>query len=425
MGFSSRAFSMTGKYAKLLFMGKKDKKAACFKTNRMSGVFFTLLAGFCFAVPAGCSRPQPQVPAPLPQSEPEESRFPWKALAILKTGENPLWFELSEDGPRLVSSPGEAALFPYTPWPLSRYITGMIPWDGDLVLAANRCGFYVLTPLVEGGAVLYDVSNSAQWNPYAVSSFFMYENHPAVVLYRDVFFAESSAPPSDPPFFILSRESPIPEAVSFSIQDTLPESPAGKDAAWELNNLRLSRDGFWYGRWMRIDGPKPETVYFKTADLSQPGKTVSAGEYRNSGLPEPVSAAPAFVTAFLAALADQVSFGAVQTAVELVSPSFPAARIFSADIQQGGVESTSALRGYYRETPNPFVIAVDAGGRLFGSGEGFFSFSLPLLPEGFAYTGVCLTGEVLAATWEEQEDSGIGAAGFMVMDAGAFGISRF
>jgi hypothetical protein len=46
-------------------------------------------------------------------------------------------------------------------------------------------------------------------------------------------------------------------------------------------------------------------------------------------------------------------------------------------------------------------------------------FSLPALPEGFSYTGAGLAGKVLAASWEEQEDSAVGAAGFMVMDAEA------
>jgi hypothetical protein len=399
-----------------------EKRAACFKTSRAPGALFMLITGFCFAVQAGCSRQQPQVPEPLPRNQPEESRLSWKALAVLKTGENPLWFELSEDGPRLVASPGEAALLPYTPWPLSRYIAGMLPWEGDLVLAANRGGFYVLIPLAEGGAVLYGVSDSAQWDPYAVSSLFMYENHPAVLLYRDVFFAEPSAPPPDPPFFMLSRESPVPEAVNLPVLDSLPESPGENPAVWELNSLRPGRDGFWYGRRTRTGGPRPETVYFRAADLSRQGEVVSAGEYRNSGLPEPVSAAPAYIASFLAALAAQVPPGG--QAVEFVSPSFPAARIFSTDIQ-GGAGNTGVLRGYYRESPEPLVFAIDAEGRFFGMArrERLFSSALPPLPQGFVYTGVSLAGGVLAATWEEQEDSGTGAAGFLVMDAGVFGMS--
>jgi hypothetical protein len=397
---------------------------AGFKPGRGRGkVLFTLFAVFCFAAVTGCPgrKPFPAVPAasePPAQNLPEETRLPWKAAAILKTGKNPLWFELSGDGPRLISSPEEAALIPYTPWPLSRYIAGMIPWDGDLVLAANRGGFFVLDPLAEGGAVLYSVLDPARWDLYAVSALFMYGNRPVVLLYRDAFFSAPQAPPPDPPFFVLSRDSPVPVAVKFPILDSLPENSAGNSAAWELNSLRPGRDGFWYGRRTQTGGPRPETVYFRTADLSREGEKVSSGEYRNSALPEPASAAPEYIASFLAVLAEEAPFGDGQAAVELVSPDFPAARIFSAGLQ-GDAEDAGILHGYYRKNPEPLVFAVDAGGRLFGvaRGEAVFRFSLPPLPRGFVYTGACLAGTVLVTAWEEQEGSGIGAAGFMVMDA--------
>jgi hypothetical protein len=58
-------------------------------------------------------------------------------------------------------------------------------------------------------------------------------------------------------------------------------------------------------------------------------------------------------------------------------------------------------------------------------GQGFFSygeeteseyFSLYALGEGFVYTGVAVIGNVLVASWEEQQEAGVGAAGFMVVD---------
>jgi hypothetical protein len=44
------------------------------------------------------------------------------------------------------------------------------------------------------------------------------------------------------------------------------------------------------------------------------------------------------------------------------------------------------------------------------------SFSLPLLPENFVYTGIGLAGDTVFAAWEEQRDWNIGAAGFMVTE---------
>ena len=40
---------------------------------------------------------------------------------------------------------------------------------------------------------------------------------------------------------------------------------------------------------------------------------------------------------------------------------------------------------------------------------------LPPLPEAFVYTGAAVLGDVLVAAWEEQQEAGIGAAGFMVL----------
>jgi len=45
----------------------------------------------------------------------------------------------------------------------------------------------------------------------------------------------------------------------------------------------------------------------------------------------------------------------------------------------------------------------------------FSHLSLPPLPEGFVYTGVGNVGDSLFASWEEQEDFSIGAAGFVVI----------
>ena len=44
-------------------------------------------------------------------------------------------------------------------------------------------------------------------------------------------------------------------------------------------------------------------------------------------------------------------------------------------------------------------------------------FSLPALSEDFVYTGIALLGDIILASWEEQQEAGIGAAGFMVRSA--------
>jgi hypothetical protein len=55
---------------------------------------------------------------------------------------------------------------------------------------------------------------------------------------------------------------------------------------------------------------------------------------------------------------------------------------------------------------------VEAGTGETEGGDGRF---LPVLPEGFVYTGLAWAGDTLFAAWEEQEDYNIGAAGFMAI----------
>ena len=119
----------------------------------------------------------------------------WPAIALLRTGENPLWFELGPEGPALIESPSRASLTPYAPWPHARHITGMLLWEGLLVMTVNRDGFIVLRPVAEGAdAVLYRVAGSGLWEPYTAESFFLWEDRPTALLYQNDFFTGPTSP---------------------------------------------------------------------------------------------------------------------------------------------------------------------------------------------------------------------------------------
>jgi hypothetical protein len=75
------------------------------------------------------------------------------------------------------------------------------------------------------------------------------------------------------------------------------------------------------------------------------------------------------------------------------------------DLSQRG-EGISA--GVFRASQAPAETGTEEENR---EGRRF----LPILPEGFAYTGLAWLGDTLFASWEEQEDYNIGAAGFMAV----------
>jgi len=331
----------------------------------------------------------------------------WPAVALLRTGKNPIWFELAPDGPKHIASAAAAELSPYTPWPHARYITGMLLWDGFLVMAVNGDGFLVLGPSENADLALYRASHSL-WKPYTAESFFLWDDKPAVLLYRNNFFSGPAVPPVFPQIYVLDKSSPVPLGVSVPAFESFPEG-----GFWEAELARIASDGFWYYRMKEKGGEQNETAYFRTASLSEAGEAITVNEWRNSGDPEWPRNVSLHLT-YILDRAPELVPGRI-SAVRVLSPDFDRPRLFSS--ARSG-ESLVILHSYSRETPEPLALVI------LGDGRGFISegkepevkpFSLPALPDGFVYTGIALVENAVVASWEEQREAGIGAAGFMVM----------
>jgi hypothetical protein len=341
--------------------------------------------------------------------------------ALIKPGETPLWFELGREGPELINSPYEASLNSFEPWPLARLITGLLPQGNRLIGAANRIGFLVFIPGEEGYLALYAITDVPGWEQYTAASLFLYRETPAVLLYRNDLFAD---PPEDPPV------PPVRGLVKGSLKPVGLEVPAlgniPPGEGWEVDALRLGKDGYWYYRGDKRRGDKPELVYFRSRDLSGPGEVSSAGAFRNASAPFPLKEAPALLGQILEEAFKLSGPGRIPIAA-VTSAAFGGIRYFSEAPPQAGEEGELVeLVGYYA--------AADAGGPsasyglvLFPGGKGIYGkfregaietqmFTLPDLPEKFIYTGIGLSGSALIALWEEQEDLHVGAAGFMVIN---------
>ncbi|MDR2371435.1 MAG: hypothetical protein LBD71_08140, partial [Treponema sp.] len=158
------------------------KKRAC-----LLPALFSLFMLFVFVV--SC---KPQKTEAVFAPGPEAGLPPF---ALLETGENPLWFELSPEGPRVIDAPGNASLAPFVPWTTARHITGMLPGKaGGLVMAVNRGGFLLAGTYGAAGARVPELTalhrvEAPYWNDYTAVSFFLLNEKPAVLLSRDDFFA--------------------------------------------------------------------------------------------------------------------------------------------------------------------------------------------------------------------------------------------
>jgi hypothetical protein len=264
-------------------------------------------------------------------------------FALLRAGENPLWFEFSDQGPRLIGSPGEAEAAPFVPWPLARHVREILSLEGELFFAVNRDGLLAASAWKsrdktgsgtqpDPDAALYRIPGDLYWQAYTVAALFPYQGRPALLFYRDDHFSDPPPNPPDPPVLGPAEDFSGFAALEIPALEDIPFAEG-----WEADLLRPGTDGYWYYRGLtRVEGGR-DIRYFRTASLSRKGEEVSTGAFW-------ASQAPA----------------------------------------EAGTDGEDGLL-------------------------------LPVLPEGFVYTGSAWLGDTLFAAWEEQEDYNIGAAGFMAL----------
>jgi hypothetical protein len=258
-----------------------------------------------FLVPllsCGKSLPKPSAGAPvsagtLPGEEVRPSETSGRnLLALLLAGENPLWFEFSGQGPRLIGSPGEAETVPFVPWPLARHVRGILPLGEGLFLAVNRDGLLAalaLGPRNETAAgepdtvappepdlALYRIPGDPYWQDYTIAALFPYRNRPALLFYRDDNFSEPAPAPPEPP--VLAPAEDLSGFAPLEIP-ALGDIPFAE--GWEADLLRPGADAYWYYRGLRRVNGGREIRYFRTGDLSQRGEDVSAEVFRASQIP--------------------------------------------------------------------------------------------------------------------------------------------
>ena len=254
-----------------------------------------------------------------------------RPAAVLQTGDIPLWFRLTEEGPVLLESIEDAALSAaLVPWPLALHIRYMHEKNGEIILAINRDGFIKLA-LYKGeieGITLFRFSGGEYWRQYTIGGFVFYNDNPTALLYLDNRFISSASPPPLLRTWTFNMQSNMPFPLPVPALEIYPA-----EEGWEADALRYGSGGLIYYRMVKRNNAKPAVIMFSTKDLAKAGKEISSDVFFNSAVRK-------------------------------------------------------------EEISNPL---------------------LPALPEGFFYTEVGRVGDNLFASWEEQEDYNIGAAGFVVI----------
>ena len=346
-----------------------------------------------------------------------EHRVMVSPLAIVQAGKFPLWFQFIDGKPTLIESIEDAVYSSaLVPWPLAAHVRFMLGQGDDILMAINRDGFICFTPRQNKGGFasigLYRFSGGEFWQHYTVCAFVLittseFQLTPAALLYRDDRFFDSDASLPSPRLWTFSMNSPQPQPLALPALDAfMPED------GWDIDALRRGADGYWYFRAMKKDTAQPELQMLRLIDFLHEGEQVSRGVFQNAALPEPLSAAPQQLRDMLSAIFAESGCGQAL----ILSPEFQTIRSFAIDREKpsvfgffvNGLSSDSLL-----------LISDFRGNAMYIEAHTISAvhhFSLPALPEGFAYTGIALCDNTIIASWEEQDNYSIGAAGFMMIE---------
>lgn len=341
----------------------------------------------------------------------------------LTPGPDPRWFEVGTNGPVAISSPDQASLVPFTPWPLARRIVGMVVQDDRIVASVNQEGFLTFQGGTEAGDTgplrLTWVSEGDVWSHYSVGTVFSYLGNPSVFLYRDHFFTDPTVPVLRYPV-----RSLVPGAPGLKTLDLAFLRGLGTAEGWEADSLVAGSDGRWFLRSGRTVKNAGERRFLVAPSLDSPGIETNQGAFRNAQLPCPLSQAPEALQLAIVSAYDII--GPNRRAVAMViGKNYDSARSFFADPQSNAsgslgtsTENILQLWGVADKNvgfllfPDGVCVKAETHGKDRDSAE---RFTLPSLPQNFVYTGVAILGERIIASWEEQDSWAVGAAGFVVI----------
>ena len=243
--------------------------------KRMNLIFLRVLCvlslGFCFFSNISCYRSD---------NKSNSSQFVNKGAlpsAILQTGEHPIWFQLTENGPVHIESIEDAIhSAAFIPWPFALHVRFYHEKNDELVMAINRDGFVKISPQ-DTGLALYHFSGGTLWKQYTVGGFFNYNDHDIALLYLDNRFLNSDAPIPNPRTWSFNMESNSIIPLGIPALELYPASEG-----WNTDTLRQSSDGNWYYRVSKLNTLQPEIFYLRTENLAQAGIVISVEDFFSS-----------------------------------------------------------------------------------------------------------------------------------------------
>ncbi len=353
----------------------------------------------------------PKVSVTETETDAETSATLWMhPSAIVVPGDNPLWFEFSDEEPLVISSPEEASLRSFVPWPHSIHIQNMLIDENRLVMAVNRLGFLVFIPWDNNRLGMYSVSDKNDWSPHSIASFFLFDQKPSALLYRNDFFSNNED--------ISLPETPVRALIKGNTQPITAEIPAFKDFpslnGWDIEALDQGKDGAWYFIVVQKSSDIYGKFYYKAESLDEQPSPISMGDYWLALEPESVRNAPLLLRETsekaIGSRSENHSY-----LIEKLSLNSEYETHYSSHSGEGDIVSLFV----FSDDNTALAVFSDgsgaAGKKNADDSIETFLYALPELPADFFYTGIALADDTIMASWEEQRSYGVGAAGFVLV----------
>ncbi|MDR0539663.1 MAG: hypothetical protein LBG74_04070 [Spirochaetaceae bacterium] len=364
----------------------------------------------------GCKPKMPETP-PQPAGH-GNNVFPHTPQAVIMTGKTPLWFEFAPLIPNHLKRVEDAALNEFSPWPVARHATGLLPFENGLAAAVNRYGFLAVLP-DKPGKLLFYAFEETEWFPGATASIpFYFDGRPTVILSGHDFFLEAGLPPPLKQFFAL-----VP-GESLLTNPLIPafEQFAGADG-WDIETFFPTAQGWWYfkARNKSTQG-KPANHYYRAeaSGVSQKIDEVGEAAFYEAFAPLKVTAVsvlPPLVNALL------VESGVSQDGnwhLTLFTDTAGKLAFSGAAAKTDGTATPLYAMNAGDDYEQSVLLVSERGAApaavfYYGGNAAIKKQALPILPENFFWTGAGCAGGNLIAFWEERDNWNIGAAGFMIV----------
>ncbi|MBR4450162.1 MAG: hypothetical protein IKS30_08145 [Treponema sp.] len=370
--------------------------------------FFAVFAGlFILTGFTGCSKNKETTPVQIEQESSDHS-----------------WYFFTGNGFEKTSLPQKSGISSLKPWTETlRASDGNTDADGNGLLLINRLGIVLIQ---KGGqpVLMQDVqifSNSTASNlvfdgtdsyiTLGRSSFFnkdaslnvddnLEPNRPFVV----------RASVADRAFYPVVTYGDLGLAAGGEITGSNYD---GKNWLCSVKTMQHQKTYFSYISWTSEHQLNSLPPYTQTSKVSV--KESTEDEYRSKSSPLPLKKAPERLKKLLSAIPKEFEY-----AVNCHSQGGFSSRLFASANDESNLASANAIIAdgwicaVFSDGTTYFNGAVD--GRAVLNGGKNIAFRLPKLPESYQYGPFCISGDKLAAAWEETDFYKTGRSGFIVVD---------